>query len=81
MRSVNLLFASLAIVVSVLCAAPLLADGSAWPTLGAPSCSWTTNQADGSSFGVCVGDDGRRFCVSCPAGTTQSADCPQVTCS
>ena len=45
-----------------------------------PSCAWAT-QPDGSTSGVCVGDDGRRYCVSCPAGTTPNAECPHVSCN
>ena len=53
-------------------AAMLMAIGSA--ALAAPSCSWT-RQPNGTQFGVCVGDDGRMYCVSC-AGN----NCSRVTC-
>ena len=43
----------------------------------APSCTWST-QSDGSQYGVCVGDDGRTFCVSCPA---DDGPCSRVICS
>ncbi len=43
----------------------------------APSCTWS-QQTDGSQYGVCVGDDGRTFCVSCPAG---GGPCSRVTCN
>jgi hypothetical protein len=39
-----------------------------------PSCTWTA-QPDGTQFGVCVGNDGVMFCVSCSGNS-----CPRVSC-
>jgi hypothetical protein len=54
----------------------LLTTSSGWAQ---DPCTWIP-QPDGSTFGICVDNGGRQYCVSCPRGTRASSNCPRVSC-
>ena len=57
-----------AIMAALLCASVTM-------TYAAPSCSNWMRQSDGSSWRICVGDDGRQYCEQSKNGRISRISC------